>query len=82
MDLPTLAETMLAECERDGQSARSVDDDGDAQALRALLRLDTRDGPMRIRTARMDDIVVVVRTDADLWNEDTATMRRKLRPSL
>ena len=48
---------------------------------RAVLRRRAREAGLRIRTARLDDTVVVVRTDARLWSEDAATMRRKLRPA-
>jgi len=35
-------------------------------------------GQIRIRTARMDTAAVLVRVDADLWNQNAATMRAKL----
>ena len=70
---------MLAECESAGQSARRVPA-GAADELRAELRARARQQQMRIRTAQMDDVVVVARTDASLWNDDTATMRAKLAP--
>jgi hypothetical protein len=35
---------------------------------------------MRIRTAQMDDVVVVARLDASVWHDDAATMRSKLTP--
>ena len=38
--------------------------------------------PDRLRTARMDTAVVVVRVDADLWKQDAATMRTKLTPPI
>ena len=71
---------MLTECVAAGQSARRVADDADAAAVRAALRARARASGTRIRTARLDDTVVVARTDAALWTDDTATMRRKLTP--
>jgi hypothetical protein len=75
-----LAADMLAECARDGQSARVVADDAAADELRAGIRRRARADGVRIRTARMDDTVVAVRMDAAIWDDDTATMRRKLAP--
>jgi hypothetical protein len=44
------------------------------------LRAKARQQHLRIRTAQMDDVVVVARLDAHLWTDDTATMRAKLSP--
>ena len=79
MNTDTVAEAMLAECTSAGQSARrvpaaAVDD------LRARLRAEARQHRLRIRTAQMDDVVVVARLDASLWRDDAATMRAKLTP--
>jgi hypothetical protein len=73
-----LAAQMLAECAREGQSARVVPRDADAAELRAEIRRRARADGVRIRTARMDDTVVAVRMDAAIWRDDAATMRRKL----
>ncbi len=70
---------MLAECASAGQSARRVAA-AVADDLRVELRAKAREQQMRIRTAQMDDVVVVARLDASLWNDDTATMRAKLAP--
>lgn len=78
--MPGLAERMLESCARDQQCARRVPDDAEADALRVRLRVLARDRGIRIRTARLDDAVVVVLADADVWHEDGATMRRKLAP--
>lgn len=75
-----LAEMMFVETLAEGQSARYVRDDGRAAAVREALRECGRAAGVRLRTARMDDIVVVARLDADLWRDDRATMRRKLTP--
>lgn len=71
---------MLAQAAAEGQSVRAVVSDADAEALREGLRGLTRAEQIGIRTARMDTAVVVVRVDADLWNQDAATMRSKLTP--
>lgn len=79
MDVLRVAESMLAECESAGQSARRVPA-GSADDLRRELRARARHQQVRIRTARMDDVVVVARLDASLWQDDAATMRAKLAP--
>jgi hypothetical protein len=75
-----LAEEMFAEAQRDGQSARSVVDDVDAEEVREALRRLGRTSGVRLRTARMGPTVVVARADAQLWRDDQATMRAKLTP--
>lgn len=71
---------MMTECISAGQSARSLDVVGDVEELRAALRALGRDRHVHIRTALLDDVVVVARTDAQLWDDDTTVMRRKLTP--
>ena len=78
VSITTLAAQMLMQCITDGQSARRVSTDADAETLRRALRQAARAQHVRIRTARIDEAVVVVRTDAALWNDNTATMRAKL----
>lgn len=78
VDVRSTADAMLAECESVGQSARRVPAEA-ADDLRVELRAKAREQQMRIRTAQMDDVVVVARVDASLWNDDTA-MRAKLAP--
>jgi hypothetical protein len=70
---------MLAECESAGQAARRVPTAA-ADDLRVELRAKARQQQMRIRTAQMDDVVVVARLDASVWQDDAATMRSKLTP--
>ena len=77
-----LAAKMLAQAAVDGQSARTVPSDADAQALRRALRELSRADAIGIRTARIGTAVVVVRVDADLWKQDAATMRTKLTPPI
>ena len=80
MDPDAVAEEMLAACIAEGQSARRVPDDGEAERVRARLREAAGVRGLRIRTARMADAVVVARLDAAVWRDDAATMRRKLDP--
>ena len=75
-----LTREMLEQCIRVGQSARRVTDDTEAKTLRATLRHAARLRQLRIRTARINDTVVLVRVDSELWTDDTATMRAKLTP--
>ncbi|QIG43349.1 hypothetical protein G5V58_11750 [Nocardioides anomalus] len=60
------------------QAVRRVPDDDVARDVRARVRALAAGSGVRIRTARIDDTVVVVRLDAAVWDDDTATMRRKL----
>jgi hypothetical protein len=75
-----VAAEMWAVARSEEQCARRIPDDADAAAVRAAVRALARTEGVRIRTARMDDAVVVVRLDAAVWAEDAATMRRKLAP--
>ena len=75
-----LADQMFVEMVRDGQSARQVVDDQEAARLRASLRDLGRTRGVLLRTARVDQTVVVARLDAQLWQDDQATMRAKLTP--
>lgn len=81
MDVEREALSMLDAAETREQCVRTVPDDGDAAALRARIRSLARDRRLRIRTARLGAAVAVVRTDAAVWGEDAATMRRKLTPA-
>ena len=71
---------MLTQAADEGQSARTVVSDADAEVLRERLRGLARAEQIGIRTARIDTAVVVVRVDADLWHQDAATMRSRLIP--
>jgi hypothetical protein len=79
--MPDLAREMFDECLREELSARVASDDEQAAAVRAQLRRLGREQQVRIRTARMVDTVLLVRLDAQIWNDDAATMRRKLTPN-
>lgn len=80
VDAYELAAQMLTQARVDGQCARTVVSDADADALQHALRKLSRTDQVGIRTARIDNAVVVVRVDAQLWSQDAATMRRKLTP--
>lgn len=75
-----VARTMFEQACDEGQSARRVPDGAQADAVREELRRLGRDAGVRLRTARLDDLVVVARLDAAIWTDDTATMRSKLTP--
>jgi|GEM_PF-1998758 len=73
-----VASQMLNECVAAGQSTCSVDP-SDVGALRAELRRLAKDMGLKVRTADLGDgLVAIVRVNAAIWNDDTATMRRKL----
>lgn len=75
-----VAVTMWLECLTIGQAARRVDPAA-SPALRDALRRAAREAGLRVRTAVLDDdVVVVARTDATPWDDDTVTMRRELTP--
>lgn len=76
-----LAGQMFAETVRDGQSARRVVDDLQADRIREALRRLGRANGVRLRTARMTNTVAVARLDAQVWQDDQATMRAKLTPT-
>ena len=74
----TLADEMMAECLASGQSTRRVATE-QIEQLRASLRRAGRDAGLKVRTATIDgSLVAVARLDAALWNDDTATMKKKL----
>ena len=76
----TLALEMFAQAMQLGQSARAVEPEDQATALREALRRLGRSNGIRLRTARMGDVVVVARLDAAIWNESAEVMRAKLAP--
>ncbi len=80
MTVQDTAAQMYAECVRSEQSARTVSADDEASAIRQEIRSLARADGLRIRTTRMDDTVVAVRLDAQLWKQSTAIMRETLTP--
>lgn len=76
-----VAEQMFAECVDEEQSTRVVRSDAEAKHLRDALRRLARAARVKVRTAHLDDAVIVVRLDAAVWNESTEVMRQKLMPA-
>ncbi|WP_375386824.1 hypothetical protein [uncultured Amnibacterium sp.] len=76
-----LAQRMWATARSEEQCVRVVPDDALASEVRAGVRRLARADRVPVRTARLDATVVVVRLDAAVWRESTATMRRKLAPA-
>lgn len=76
----TTAMEMWDECQIEGQSARTVHSDATAFDIRKILRTLAHGGHMRVRTARIDDTVVIAAVDAPIWDDDAETMQRKLTP--
>lgn len=75
-----LATEMWSIAKTEEQCAQVVPDDALADEVRALVRrLASNDG-IRVRTARMNDALVIVRYDAKVWTQGASTMRRKLAP--
>ena len=81
MDVEAVARAMVDTATAEEQCVRRVPGDADAAAVRARVRTLARQRGLRIRTARLDDTVAVVRLDAAVWHQDAATMRRLLAPS-
>jgi len=54
----------------------------DVATVRKLVRGLARANNVRIRTARMGDVLVVVRADAAIWNDPVPVMKVKLSPTL
>lgn len=75
-----LAAVLLDEAVEQEQATRRIRSNDDAAAVRAIVRRLARQRGVRIRTARIDETVAVVRTDAAIWTDDAATMRAKLAP--
>lgn len=79
-DVSAVADGMWAVAREHEQCARRVPSDEAAARIRARLRQLAARDRIRIRTARVDDTVVVVRLDAKVWHESAASMRSKLTP--
>ncbi|MGH1549650.1 hypothetical protein ACRAWB_10955 [Leifsonia poae] len=80
MDAKRLAGTMLETAVAEQQAAHRIAPGDDVPAVRAEVRRLARERGVRIRTGIVGDALVVVRADAEVWHESTATMRRKLTP--
>jgi hypothetical protein len=62
------------------QAAHRILPSDDVEAIRRDVRRLARAEGVHIRTGIVDDALVVIRADAELWTESAATMREKLRP--
>ena len=80
MDAERLAVTMVETAIARQQAAHRIRPEDDVPAVRERVRRLARERGVRIRTGIVDDALVVVRADADVWHEPVATMRRKLTP--
>lgn len=76
-----LASRLLDRAREREQSAHLLGEDDDPELIRREVRRLARARGMRIRTGLVDGTLVVIRADAALWNESTAVMREKLRPT-
>jgi len=70
---------IAAEREQVAYRIRPKDDVG---TVRKLVRGLARANNVRILTARMGDVLVVVRADAAIWNDPVPVMKVKLSPTL
>ncbi|MFI8634073.1 hypothetical protein ACIGEP_15925 [Microbacterium sp. NPDC077663] len=75
-----LARTLLDIAIRDEQVAHRITADVDVPAVRGEIRRLARQEGVRIRTALMNDVLVVVRANAKVWTDTQEMMRHKLTP--
>ena len=73
-----LAQHLFDRAARDEQCAHRISPDDDIPAVRETIRRLARAASLRIRTAVIDGVLVVVRADAKIWTDPTNVMRSKL----
>ncbi|MFJ4159796.1 hypothetical protein [Microbacterium testaceum] len=73
-----LASRLLDRAVAHGQAVVRCDASTPSDDVREHVRALARAQGLRVRTGMLDDVLVVARADADLWNDDTPTMRAKL----
>ncbi|WP_150955014.1 hypothetical protein [Microbacterium testaceum] len=61
-----------------GQAVVRCDASTPVADIRESVRARAKADGIRVRTGMMQDVLVVARADADLWSDDTPTMRAKL----
>lgn len=79
-EVEAFADELWARARDAEQSVGRVASDEDAERVRARVRRLAAAAGIAVRTARHDDTVVVVRLDAAVWQESSASMRAKLTP--
>ncbi len=79
MDVERIAARLFEQARSAGQSSLPVDADTPVAAVRSHVRILARAEGVRIRTGMVGaNVLAVVRADAALWSDSTATMREKL----
>jgi hypothetical protein len=78
VDVAKTADALLENALQHGQSVLRVDGSTPLRELRAAVRAAARRRAVSIRTGSTGDLLAVVMRDAALWDEDTATMCRRL----
>lgn len=73
-----LAQGLLARAIARGQAVVRCDASIPVEPVRARVRGLARDAGVTVRTGMVEDVLAVARSDAELWSDDTATMRAKL----
>ncbi|WP_158862480.1 hypothetical protein [Leifsonia sp. AG29] len=73
-----LARRLFESARREEQTTEPLSAIGDLDAVRAEIRRLAREAGVQIRTGILEERLVVLRADARVWHEDTATMRAKL----
>ena len=75
-----LAAKLLDRARHDQQSAHRLQAGEDVDAVRREIRRIARSSGTKIRTAILDDVLVVVLADAEIWSDPASIMREKLGP--
>ena len=78
MDSETRAQALLEAAIETEQSSHRVQPGDDVAAIRRAVRELARTRGVHIRTGVVGDALVVIRADAQLWNESAAVMKEKL----
>ena len=82
MDADELAERLLRGAIAHQQASHQLTDEDDEAAIRREVRVLARARGIKIRTGVVEDAVVVILADAELWGQSAAVMREKLQPSV
>ena len=73
-----LARRLFETARQEEQTTQPLSEIDDVDAVRAEVRRLAREAGVQIRTGILEERLVVLRADARVWHEDTATMRAKL----
>jgi hypothetical protein len=78
MNVDEVAAAVMARVIDRGQVAMRTDSSTPVRELRGAVRRLARETGIGVRTGMLEDVLVIARTDAALWNEPARVMRNKL----